>query len=51
MKTNDNIVINKIIKINWLEAEDKSYKWLAGQLGVIKALLVGFIKQVKLFYY
>jgi len=39
MKTND-IVINKII--NWLEAEDKSYEWLAEQLGVSKAL-VGFM--------
>ncbi|WP_342503751.1 helix-turn-helix transcriptional regulator [Lysinibacillus sp. FSL L8-0126] len=39
MKTNE-IVINKII--NWLEAEDKSYEWLAEQLGVSK-VLVGFI--------
>ncbi|MFJ7730815.1 hypothetical protein ACIQXF_02865 [Lysinibacillus sp. NPDC097231] len=39
MKTND-IVINKII--DWLETEDKSYEWLAEQLGVSKAL-VGFM--------
>ncbi|ACA42249.1 hypothetical protein KQ41_06875 [Lysinibacillus fusiformis] len=39
MKTND-IVINKVKK--WLEAEDKSYKWLAEQLGVSKPL-VGFM--------
>lgn len=39
MKTND-LVINKII--NWLVAEDKSYEWLAEQLGVSKAL-VGFM--------
>lgn len=39
MKTND-IVINKII--NWFVAEDKSYEWLAEQLGVSKAL-VGFM--------
>ncbi len=39
MKTND-IVINKIN--NWLEAEDKSYEWLAEKLGVSKAL-VGFM--------
>ncbi len=31
MKTND-IVISKVIK--WLKAEDKSYQWLAEQVGV-----------------
>lgn len=41
MKTND-IVINKII--NWLEAEDKSYEWLAEQLGVSKALVEFMLK-------
>ncbi|MCL1697056.1 MULTISPECIES: hypothetical protein [unclassified Lysinibacillus] len=42
MKTND-IVINKII--NWLEAEDKSYEWLAEQLDVSKGL-VGFKRRL-----
>lgn len=41
MKTND-IVLNKII--NWLEAEDKSYEWLAEQLGVSKALVGSMLK-------
>ncbi|MGD2198443.1 helix-turn-helix domain-containing protein [Lysinibacillus fusiformis] len=36
MKTND-IVINKVIK--WLVAENKSYQWLAEQLGVSKSLV------------
>jgi len=36
MKTND-IVISKVIK--WLKAEDKSYQWLAEQLGVSKSLV------------
>ncbi|AXQ50872.1 helix-turn-helix domain-containing protein [Lysinibacillus fusiformis] len=41
MKTND-IVINKVIK--WLEAEDKSYQWLAEQLGVSKSLVGCMLK-------
>ncbi|UXJ69487.1 helix-turn-helix domain-containing protein [Lysinibacillus fusiformis] len=36
MKTND-IVISKVIK--WLKAEDKSYQWLAEQIGVSKSLV------------
>lgn len=41
MKTND-IVINKVIK--WLEAEDKSYQWLAEQINVSKSLVGCMLK-------
>lgn len=39
MKTNE-VIIKKIRK--WLEAEDKSYKWLADQMNISKSL-VGLI--------